>query len=192
MGSGRIALEGVDEAIACDGVRGGSGGGSGGFGGAGYRKGVWNVESEGGGVAVGGIVGEREPARGEKKESAVASNGRGTNAGDRAVFFVGQRTGIRESESDFAGRGHRCGQVDDEDQGILGVALEAEGLTVGGLDVGYVEVGMELDADGTGDFAGLEIDFSYGGEGVRDGIEGGGDVVMGGEEGGRRRGVGPE
>src|SRR6266852_788334 len=128
MGSGRIALEGVDEAIAFDGVLTGSRRGGGGFAGADYSKGVWNVELEGGGVAVGGIVGEREPARGEKQESAVASNGRGTHAGDGAVFFIGQRTGVAESESDLAGGGHRCGQVDDDDQGILTIALEAEGL----------------------------------------------------------------
>src|SRR5712664_3609486 len=45
-------------------------------------------------------------------------------------------------------------------------------------------------ADRTGDFAGLEIDFGDGGEGLRDGIERGGDVVMVGEEGGGRRGLG--
>src|ERR1700738_1212904 len=178
MGSRRIALEGVDEAIAFDSVLTGSRSGSGGFAGTGYRKGVRNIEPESGGVAIGGKVREREPARGEKEESAIAGNGRGTDAGNRAVFFVGQRTGIREGESDLAVLGHGCGQVDDDVQRILGVALEAEGLAVGGPYVGYIEVGMELDADRAGDFAGLEIDFGDGGEGLCDGIERGGDVVM--------------
>ncbi len=44
---------------------------------------------------------------------------------------------------------------------------------------------MQLDADGAGDFLSFELDFSHGGERLRDGVERGGDVVMVGEERGR-------
>ncbi len=48
----RIALEGVDEAIAFDGVLAGGRRGSGGFTGAGYRESFGDVDAEGGGVAI--------------------------------------------------------------------------------------------------------------------------------------------
>jgi hypothetical protein len=44
---------------------------------------------------------------------------------------------------------------------------------------------MQLDADGTGDLVRFEVDFGAGGERLCDGIEGGGDVIVLGEEGGR-------
>jgi len=88
VGSGRIALEGVNEAIAFNGVFAGSRCGCAGFAGASDRESVGNVEAEGSGVAIRGIVGEREPAGGEKEVGAIARDGRSANSGDRAVLFV--------------------------------------------------------------------------------------------------------
>src|SRR4029077_20902388 len=88
--SGRIALERVHEAIAFDGVLAGSRRRSTRFAGAGDRERVGDVEAEGGGVTVGGIVGERKPARGEKEIGAIAGDGRGAHPGNGAIFFVGQ------------------------------------------------------------------------------------------------------
>src|SRR4029077_8174151 len=106
MRGGCVALEGVDEAIAFDAVPAGSGRGGGGFAGAGYRERFWNVEAEGGGVAGGGIVREWEPARGEKQEGAIASDGGGADAGDGTVFFIGERAGVGKGESYFSARRH--------------------------------------------------------------------------------------
>jgi len=44
---------------------------------------------------------------------------------------------------------------------------------------------VQLHADGAGDFLRFELDLGGGGQGLCDGIEGGGDVVVLGEEGGR-------
>ncbi len=89
VGGGRIALEGVHEAIALNGVFAGSRRGRASFAGAGHRESVRNVESESGGVAIAGIIGERKPASGEKEVGAIAGDGRGANSGDGTVFFVG-------------------------------------------------------------------------------------------------------
>jgi hypothetical protein len=51
---------------------------------------------------------------------------------------------------------------------------------------------MQLDADRAGDVSSFEIDFGDGREGLRDGIESGGDVVMVGKESGRWRRLGAE
>jgi len=74
----------------------GVGVGARGFAGAGYGEGFGNVETKGGGVAIGRIVSEREPAGREKEEGAVAIDGRGANARDGTVFLVGERTGVSE------------------------------------------------------------------------------------------------
>jgi hypothetical protein len=51
---------------------------------------------------------------------------------------------------------------------------------------------VQLDAEGAGDFLSFEIDLGDGGEGLGDGVEDGGDVVMLGEEGGSARSLGVE
>ncbi len=145
----------------------------------------------GGGVAIRRKIGKREPARGEKQEGTIAIDGGGTDAGDGTVLLVGERAGVGERDRDFATRRHGSGQVDDEVEGILRVAFKGERFSFGRFHVGDVEIGVQLDADGAGDVVGFEVDPCDGGEGLRDGIEGGGDVVMLGEKGGRARGLSP-
>src|SRR5262249_19122150 len=142
--SGRIALEGVDEAIAFGGVFAGSRRWCRGFAGACYSEIIGNVETEGGGVAVRGIVGEREPARGEKKVGGIASDGSGADSVHGAVLFVGERAGVAEGEGEFGSHGEWRRKIDDEIQRILRVALGAERLAVRGFDVADAKVGVKL------------------------------------------------
>ena len=77
-----------------------------------------------------------------------------------------------------------------DEERVAGVALEVESFAVVGLYVFKIEVLVELDADAAGNFGGDEIDFGDGGDGLAAGFDGGGDVVVRGEEGGAARGLG--
>ncbi len=147
---------------------------------------------ERGAVAVRGIVGEREPARGEKEVCAFLADDGGAEAGDGAVVLIGEQAGVVEGESEFCAGGDGLREEDGDEERVAGVALEVESFAVVGFYVFEIEVLIELDADAAGDFVGDEIDFCDGGEGLAAGFEGGGDVVVRGEEGGAARGLGVE
>ena len=51
---------------------------------------------EDGAVAVRGIVGEREPARGEQEVGAFLADDGGAEAGDGAVVLIGEEAGVVE------------------------------------------------------------------------------------------------
>ena len=92
---GRGAFESVEEAPT------GERRGSGSFAGAGDGDVVGNVEMERGAVAVRGIVGEREPARGEKEVCAFLADDGGAEAGDGTVILIGEEAGVVEGEMTF-------------------------------------------------------------------------------------------
>ena len=98
---GRVALEGVDEAIAFDGIFARGRRRCEGFPCASYRESFRDVEAEGRGVTVGGKIREGKPASGQQQEGAVAINGCRAHAGNRTVFFVGEGAGVGERERDF-------------------------------------------------------------------------------------------
>ena len=54
----------------------------------GDRESSGNVQAESCRVAVRGVIGQGEPARGQKQVRAVFGNGSGTDARDGAVFFI--------------------------------------------------------------------------------------------------------
>ena len=160
------------------------------FASAGDGEVVGNVEVEGGAVAVRGIVGEREPARGEQEVCAFLADDSGAEAGDGAVVLIGEQASVVEGESDFCAGGDGLRQEDGDEESVAGVALEVESFAVVGFYVFEVEILVQFDADAAGDFVGDEIDFCDGGDGLGAGVEGGGDVVVGGGEGWDREGLG--
>lgn len=185
--AGSIALEGVEKAAtACRGAschrsRGGS------FAGAGDREVIRDVEMKGSGIAVGGIVGERKPARGEKKEGAVVADHSGADAGDGTIFRVGEEARVRECECDVATNGNGSWKSDQHVERVHRVAAEADGLAVGGGHSADDEIGMELDAKIARDGGRGEFYFSDGTDGLAIGIERRRDVVMVSEKAGLLR-----
>src|SRR4029077_14720170 len=106
----------------------------------------------------------------------------GTHAGDGTVLFINEQAGVSVSESDVAVGGDGSGQVCDEDERVLIVTLKDEWLAVRAFDFFYNQIGVKLDANGAGSFKGFEINFCSGGNGLTDGVESGGNVVVIGEE----------
>ena len=78
--------------------------------------------------------------------------------------------------------GDRCSELDDHDEWILIVALESERLAIGAFHFLDNEIGVQLDAHAAGGFHGLEVNFCGGGNGLPDGVQGRGDIVVRGEE----------
>ena len=127
-----LALENVQQAPAFHGVLTGHGRRSGGgFAGSGDGKSFRNVQPERRGIAVGGKIRKREPPCREEQVSAIFVDERGAHAGDRAVLLVYEQSRIRVGQGDVSGGGHGCGQLNDDDERILIVALESERLAVG-------------------------------------------------------------
>ncbi len=96
---GVVALEGVEKATALGGILAWHRRGGGGFAGARDREGIRNVQAECAGVAVGRIVGERKPARGEEQVRAFLADDGGFDAGDGAIVFVCEKACVGERES---------------------------------------------------------------------------------------------
>jgi len=78
----------------------------------------------------------------------------------------------------MTGGGYRRGQVGNQDEGVLIVALEGERLAVRAFYFFHNQIGVELDADGAGSFDRFEIDFCGGGDRLSNGVQSRGNVVM--------------
>src|SRR5271168_533524 len=96
MRGGSFAFKGIEQAAACQRC------GCGALAGAGYGEGIGNVQMEGCGVAIGGIVGEREPSGGEEEIGVFVADDGGADTGYGTIFFVGQQALIGEGQSDVA------------------------------------------------------------------------------------------
>src|SRR6202042_1881088 len=107
------------------------------------------IEMERGAVAVRGIVGEREPARGEQEVGAFLADDGGAEAGNGAVVLIGEEAGVVEDQRDFGAGRDGLGKKNGDDEGVAGVALEVEGFAVDGFYVFEIEILVEFDADAT-------------------------------------------
>src|ERR1700722_14174933 len=143
-------------------------------------------------VAVGGIVREREPSRGEKQIGIFVADDGGAHPWDRAVFFVGEQASIAECQDDVASRGNRRWERDEYVEWIHGVAAKSQRFAVGRLYVADNEIRMELDANVAGNVAGSEIDFRHGADGLVNGVKRSGDIVVLGEKARGPRSLGAE
>src|SRR5260370_17599898 len=90
----------------------------------------------------------------------------------------------------MTGGGYGRGQVGDQDEGVLIVALEGERLAVRTFYFFHNQIGVELDADGAGSFDRFEIDFCGGGDRLSNGVQSRGNVVMSRKKIRRRRNLG--
>src|ERR1700687_202759 len=131
MRRGILALEGIKQPPAFDGVFAGHGRRSGSFAGPRDGKDVWNVQPECRRITVRRTICERTTPCREQQVSAIFADQRVTYARYRAVLFIYEQARISVGEGDVAGGGHRRGQLDDNHEWVLIVALEGQRLAVG-------------------------------------------------------------
>src|SRR5258708_36820245 len=74
--------------------------------------------------------------------------------------------------------GYGCGQVGNQDEGVLIVTLDGERLAVRAFYFFHNQIGVELDADGAGSFVRFEIDFCGGGDRLSNGVQSRRNVVV--------------
>src|SRR6266849_6252567 len=99
---GAKTLKSVEKPAALNGVFPGHGSGSGSFAGACDRESFRNVQAKRGGVPIGRVVHEREPARGQEQIRGVLVDGGGAHAGNGAIFFIEEQAGVSGGERDVA------------------------------------------------------------------------------------------
>src|SRR5260370_38335245 len=130
MRSEVLALESVEKPPAFHGVFAGHGCRSGGLASPSDGKDVWNVQPECRRVPVRGKVCERKPPCREKQVSAIFVDQRGTHTRYRAVLFIYEQARIGVGKSGMAAGGNGRGELEDNDERGLIVALQRQRLAV--------------------------------------------------------------